>query len=166
MQLHAGQFTAATLVDYVRDQVNEQPKPTPENTFADGAAFYFHQDMPHSPYLIQRNLVPSLAARLWPWAPASSDSRSDVESSSTGGRAVIGRTGWGDSGGASVPRAISPVVALALMLLNAPALLPGVGADARRSTLQRVADSRSRQRIAGATNCHCHKKPSACCRAI
>ena len=27
----AEQFTEATLVDYVRDQVNEQPKPSPEN---------------------------------------------------------------------------------------------------------------------------------------
>ena len=31
MQFLAEQFTESTLVDYVRDQVNELPKPTPEN---------------------------------------------------------------------------------------------------------------------------------------
>ena len=49
------------MVDYVRDQVNETPKPTPENINSRSRMvrrlflFYFQQDMPHSPYLIQRN---------------------------------------------------------------------------------------------------------------
>jgi integrase len=56
----AEQFTESTLVDYVRDQLNEQPKPSPENVNGRSALvrrlfqFYFHQDMPHAPYLIQR----------------------------------------------------------------------------------------------------------------
>lgn len=61
MQFRAEQFTEATLVDYVRDQVNQLPKPTPENVNYRSALlrrlfrFYFHQDMPHSPYLIRRS---------------------------------------------------------------------------------------------------------------
>lgn len=61
MQFRAEQFTESTLVDYVRDQVNELPKPTPENINGRSRMvrrlfhFYFHQDMPHAPYLIQRN---------------------------------------------------------------------------------------------------------------
>jgi site-specific recombinase XerD len=61
MQFRAEQFTEATLVDYVRDQVNEVPKPTPENINSRSRMvrrlfhFYFHRDMPHAPYLIQRN---------------------------------------------------------------------------------------------------------------
>ena len=60
-QFKAEQFTEATLVDYVRDQLNERPKPAPENVNRRSAMlrrlfrFYFHQDMPHAPYLIQRN---------------------------------------------------------------------------------------------------------------
>ena len=60
MQFSAGQFTESTLVDYVRDQVNQLPKPTPENINQRSSLvrrlfrFYFHQDMPHAPYLIQR----------------------------------------------------------------------------------------------------------------
>jgi hypothetical protein len=60
MRFAAEQFTEATLVDYVRDQLNEQPKPAPENINRRSAMlrclfrFYFHQDMPHAPYLIQR----------------------------------------------------------------------------------------------------------------
>ena len=56
----ADQFTEATLVDYVRDQLNEQPKPAPENVNNRSAMlrrlfrFYFHDDMPHAPYLMQR----------------------------------------------------------------------------------------------------------------
>ena len=56
----AEQFTESTLVDYVRDQLNEQPKPAPENVNCRSAMvrrlfrFYFHEDMPHAPYLIQR----------------------------------------------------------------------------------------------------------------
>lgn len=54
------QFTEATLVDYVRDQLSEQPKPGPEN-INDRAGmlrrlfrFYFHEEMPHGPYRLQR----------------------------------------------------------------------------------------------------------------
>lgn len=56
----AAQFTEATLVDYVRDQLNEQPKPAPENVNNRSSMlrrlfrFYFHDDMPHAPYLMQR----------------------------------------------------------------------------------------------------------------
>ena len=56
-----GQFTESTLVDYVRSQVDEIPKPTPEYINNRSALlrrlfrFHFHQDMPHAPYLIQRN---------------------------------------------------------------------------------------------------------------
>ena len=51
----------STLVDYVRSQVDEIPKPTPEYINNRSALlrrlfrFHFHQDMPHAPYLIQRN---------------------------------------------------------------------------------------------------------------
>ena len=56
----AEQFTESTLVDYVRDQLNAQPKPGPENVNNRSwmlrrlFRFYFHQDMPHAPYQIQR----------------------------------------------------------------------------------------------------------------
>lgn len=55
------QFTESTLIDYVRDQVNEIPKPSPENINMRSSMlrrlyrFHFGQDMPHAPYLIQRN---------------------------------------------------------------------------------------------------------------
>jgi integrase/recombinase XerD len=55
------QFTESTLIDYVRDQVNEVPKPSPENINQRAGLlrrlyrFHFQQDMPHAPYLIQRN---------------------------------------------------------------------------------------------------------------
>jgi site-specific recombinase XerD len=61
MRFAAEQFTEATLVDYVRDQLNEQPKPAPENVNRRASMlrrlfrFEFQQDMPHAPYLIQRN---------------------------------------------------------------------------------------------------------------
>jgi hypothetical protein len=56
----AEQFTESTLVDYVRFQVDQLPKPAPENVNQRSSLvrrlfrFYFHQDMPHAPYLIQR----------------------------------------------------------------------------------------------------------------
>src|ERR1019366_9120165 len=56
----AGQFTESTLVDYVRDQLNEQPKPGPENVNQRSSMlrrlfrFYFHEEMPHGPYRMQR----------------------------------------------------------------------------------------------------------------
>jgi len=61
MHFKAEQFTESTLIDYVRDQLNEVPKPPPENVNRRSSMlrrlfrFYFQQDMPHAPYLIQRN---------------------------------------------------------------------------------------------------------------
>lgn len=61
VELALKQFTESTLVDYVRDQVNEIPKPSPENINMRSSMlrrlyrFHFQQDMPHAPYLIQRN---------------------------------------------------------------------------------------------------------------
>ncbi len=57
----AEQFTESTLVDYVRAQLGEQPKPAPENINRRSSMvrrlfrFYFQQDMPHAPYRIQRS---------------------------------------------------------------------------------------------------------------
>jgi site-specific recombinase XerD len=57
----AEQFTEATLVDYVRSQLEEIPKPSPENVNTRSYMlrrlfrFHFDQDMPHSPYLLHRN---------------------------------------------------------------------------------------------------------------
>ena len=56
----AGHFTEATLVDYVRDQVNEQPKPSAVLINQRSVMlrrlfrFHFQQDMPHGPFLIKR----------------------------------------------------------------------------------------------------------------
>ena len=53
--------TESTLVEYVRAQLDEFPKPTPENINNRSYMlkrlfrFYFHEDMPHAPYLIQRD---------------------------------------------------------------------------------------------------------------
>jgi site-specific recombinase XerD len=61
MRFTAEQFTESTLVDYVRGQLDQQPKPAPENVNRRSAMlrrlfrFHFHQDMPHAPYLIQRH---------------------------------------------------------------------------------------------------------------
>jgi site-specific recombinase XerD len=57
----ADQFTESTLVDYVRGQLEEHPKPGPENVNQRSSMlrrlfrFYFHQEMPHGPYRIQRS---------------------------------------------------------------------------------------------------------------
>jgi integrase len=57
----ADQFTESTLVDYVRDQLDEHPKPGPENINNRSSMlrrlfrFYFHEDMPHGPYRMQRS---------------------------------------------------------------------------------------------------------------
>jgi site-specific recombinase XerD len=59
-RFEAGQLTESTLVDYVRSQVNQLPKLSPEHINSRSSMlrrlfrFYFHQDMPHAPYLIQR----------------------------------------------------------------------------------------------------------------
>jgi len=56
----AEQFTESTLVDYVRAQLGEQPQPAPENINRRSSMvrrlfrFYFHEDLPHAPYRIQR----------------------------------------------------------------------------------------------------------------
>lgn len=60
MQFQAEQFTKSTLVGCMRDQLNEHPKPAPENINRRSFRlrrlfhFYFYQDMPHAPYLLQR----------------------------------------------------------------------------------------------------------------
>ncbi|MEK7751402.1 MAG: tyrosine-type recombinase/integrase [Acidobacteriota bacterium] len=57
----AERFTESTLVDYVRSQVDRRPKPSPEHINMRSTMlrrlfrFHFYQDMPHSPYLIQRS---------------------------------------------------------------------------------------------------------------
>lgn len=57
----AEQFTESTLVDYVRAQLGEHPRPAPENINRRSAMvrrlfrFYFQQDLPHAPYRIQRS---------------------------------------------------------------------------------------------------------------
>jgi integrase len=54
-------FTEATLVDYVRAQVDQKPKPAPENINNRSSMlrrlfrFHFHQDLPHAPYRMQRH---------------------------------------------------------------------------------------------------------------
>jgi integrase len=61
LDFRAEHFTESTLVDYVRAQLDEHPKPTPENINNRSSMlrrlfrFFFQQDMPHAPYLIQRN---------------------------------------------------------------------------------------------------------------
>jgi integrase len=60
LDFRAENFTESTLVDYVRGQVDEIPPPTPENINNRSYMlkrlfrFYFQQDMPYSPYRIQR----------------------------------------------------------------------------------------------------------------
>src|SRR6266853_241553 len=60
MRLEAEQFTESTLIDYVRDQLNRQPKPTPESVNSRAIMLrrvfqcYFQEEMPHWPYRIQR----------------------------------------------------------------------------------------------------------------
>jgi site-specific recombinase XerD len=59
-RLEAEQFTEATLVDYVRAQLDERPKPTPETVNMRSTMlrrmfrFFFREDLPHSPYLLHR----------------------------------------------------------------------------------------------------------------
>lgn len=54
------QFTESTLLDYVRAQRDEPGKPSPELINNRSSMLrrlfrhYFHQDMPHAPYLLQR----------------------------------------------------------------------------------------------------------------
>lgn len=59
-RLAAAQFTESTLVDYVRSQLDGQRKIAPE-TINNRASmlrrlfrFYFHDEMPHGPYRLQR----------------------------------------------------------------------------------------------------------------
>jgi integrase len=59
-RLTAEQFTESTLIDYVRAQVDQRPKPAPETINTRSSLlrrlfqFYFHQDLPHAPYRLQR----------------------------------------------------------------------------------------------------------------
>jgi site-specific recombinase XerD len=56
----AEQFTESTLIDYVRAQVDQQPKLAAETINTRSSLlrrlfqFYFHQDLPHAPYRLQR----------------------------------------------------------------------------------------------------------------
>jgi site-specific recombinase XerD len=56
----AAQFTESTLVDYVRDHLDQQPKPSPECVNQHSMMlrrlfrFHFQQDLPHAPYQLQR----------------------------------------------------------------------------------------------------------------
>lgn len=60
-RLEAEQFTESTLIDYVRAQLDERPKPTPENVNMRSSMlrrvfrFFFQDDLPHSPCLLQRS---------------------------------------------------------------------------------------------------------------
>ena len=59
-RLEARQFHESTLVDYVRDQLNEHPKPSAQNINQRTAMlrrlfrFFFEQDMPYAPYRLQQ----------------------------------------------------------------------------------------------------------------
>lgn len=60
MRFVTQQFTESTLIDYVRGQREEPRKPSPEIINQRSAMLrrlfqhYFQQDMPHAPYLLQR----------------------------------------------------------------------------------------------------------------
>ena len=60
MRFDAGQFHESTLVDYVRAQVEAQPKAAPETINGRSSIlrrlfrFYFHEEMPHGPFRLQR----------------------------------------------------------------------------------------------------------------
>src|SRR5882724_11724442 len=58
----ADQFTEATLVDYVRDQLDEQPKPAAETI--NNRSALLRRLLP-----LAARLVPPLGARLWPQPP-------------------------------------------------------------------------------------------------
>ena len=61
MQFRVELFTESTLIDYVRDQLDERPKASPETINQRSEMvrrlfrFYFHEDLPHAPYRIQRS---------------------------------------------------------------------------------------------------------------
>lgn len=56
----ADQLTESTLIDYVRDQLDQLPKPSPEHVNQRSSMlrrlfrFYFRDEMPHGPYRLQR----------------------------------------------------------------------------------------------------------------
>lgn len=58
MHFELRQFTEATLLDYVRDQLNEQPRPSAPHINQRSTMlrrlfrFFFEQDMPHAPGLV------------------------------------------------------------------------------------------------------------------
>jgi site-specific recombinase XerD len=59
----AGQFTEATLVDYVRDQLEQQTQPGPSTINSRSEMlrrlfrFHFHEDLPHGPCHIERTFL-------------------------------------------------------------------------------------------------------------
>lgn len=59
-QFRAQQFTESTLVDYVRSQLDERPKPGPRNIDNRSSMirrlfrFYFGEEMPHGPYRLKQ----------------------------------------------------------------------------------------------------------------
>ena len=59
-RLAAEQFTESTLIDYVRSQRDALPRVTPETINTRSSMlrrlfhFYFHDEMPHGPYRLQR----------------------------------------------------------------------------------------------------------------
>ena len=59
-RFEAQQFSESTLVDYVRDQLNEHPKPSAQNINQRSTMlrrlfrFFFEQDMPHAPYRLRQ----------------------------------------------------------------------------------------------------------------
>jgi site-specific recombinase XerD len=60
LRLEAQQFTEATLLDYVRDQLNEHPKPSAQNINQRATMlrrlfrFFFDQDMPHASCVVRQ----------------------------------------------------------------------------------------------------------------
>jgi len=60
MCFRAEDFTGSTLLDYVCSQINQEPRPSPENINSRSQMlrrlfrFHFHQNLPPSPYLIRR----------------------------------------------------------------------------------------------------------------
>lgn len=60
LRLEAGQFTESTLLDYVRDQLNEQPQPSAQNINQRATMlrrlfrFCFEQDMPHASRVVRQ----------------------------------------------------------------------------------------------------------------
>jgi hypothetical protein len=73
----AGQFTEATLVDYVRDQLEQQTQSGPSTINSRSETlrrlFRFHEDLPHGPCHIERTFLrrspPGTDVPAWRWQP-------------------------------------------------------------------------------------------------